>query len=61
MTNTSAHSQPAGCADLLLTFDSGYVHDQLGGHGVVVLDPDTYLTALLAQEPDAVLASGTEL
>ena len=49
----------AGGADLLLTFDSGYVHDQLRGHGVVVLDPDTYLTALLAQEPDAVLASVT--
>jgi len=49
----------AGDADLLLTFDLGYVHDQLQAHGVVVLDPDTYLTELLAEEPDAVLASVT--
>ena len=49
----------AGGADLLLTFDRGYVHDQLQAHGVVVLDPDTYLTELLAEEPDAVLASVT--
>jgi predicted nucleic acid-binding protein len=49
----------AGGADLLLTFDSGYVHEQLRAHGVVVLDPDTYLTALLVEEPDAVLASVT--
>lgn len=49
----------AGGADLLLTFDRGYVHEQLRAHGVVVLDPDAYLTALLAEEPDAVLASVT--
>lgn len=47
----------AGGAELLLTFDRGYAHEQLRAHGVVVLDPDTYLTALLAEEPDAVLAS----
>lgn len=49
----------AGGAALLLTFDRGYVHERLDAHGVVVLDPDTYLTSLLAEEPDAVLASVT--
>ncbi len=49
----------AGGADLLLTFDRGYVHEQLRARGVMVLDPDTYLTALFAEEPDAVLASVT--
>jgi len=33
------------------------VHERLRAHGVVVLDPDSYLIALLAEEPDAVLAS----
>jgi hypothetical protein len=47
----------AGNADLLLTFDRGYVYERLQAHGVVVLDPDSYLTSLLAEEPDAVLAS----
>lgn len=51
----------AGGADLLLTFDRGYTHEHLRAHGVVVLDPDTYLTALLAEEPDAVLASVTAM
>lgn len=49
----------AGGADLLLTFDHGYARDELQPHGVAVLDPGTYLTALLGEEPDAVLASVT--
>lgn len=49
----------AGDADLLMTFDRGYARDELRAHGVAVLDPDTYLTALLGAEPDAVLASVT--
>jgi predicted nucleic acid-binding protein len=47
----------ADSADLLLTFDRGYVHERLQARGVEVLDPDTYLTELLAEEPEAVLAS----
>jgi predicted nucleic acid-binding protein len=46
-----------GDAELLLTFDHGYERDELEALGVMVLDPDTYLTGLLAEEPDAVLAS----
>lgn len=51
----------AGGADLLLTFDRSYVHEQLQAHGVVVRDPDTHLTELLTEEPDAVLASVTAM
>jgi predicted nucleic acid-binding protein len=47
----------AGDAELLLTFDHGYQRPELEAFGVTVLDPDTYLTELLAKEPDAVLAS----
>jgi predicted nucleic acid-binding protein len=47
----------AGGAELLLTFDHGYQHAALEAFGVTVLDPDTYLSELLAEEPDAVLAS----
>ena len=47
----------AGGAELLLTFDHGYQHGELQALGVAVVDPDTYLTDLLAEEPDAVLAS----
>lgn len=42
---------------MLLTFDHGYQRAELQALGVAVLDPDTYLIGLLAEEPDAVLAS----
>jgi predicted nucleic acid-binding protein len=47
----------AGGAELLLTFDHGYQRAALEAFGITVLDPDTYLTGLLAEEPDAVLTS----
>jgi predicted nucleic acid-binding protein len=47
----------AGDAELLLTFDHGYQRAGLQALGVAVVDPDGYLTDLLADEPDAVLAS----
>ncbi|HET6447974.1 MAG TPA: hypothetical protein VFG31_02605 [Conexibacter sp.] len=47
----------AGGAELLLTFDHGYQQAAFKALGVTVLDPDTYLTGLLAEEPGAVLAS----
>jgi len=45
----------AGNADVLLTFDRGYLREALDAHGVEVADPDTYLCAQLDTEPDAVL------
>lgn len=47
----------AGGAELLLTFDHGYQRAELQALGVAVVDPDAYLTGLLAKEPEAVLAS----
>ncbi len=47
----------AGGAELLLTFDHGYRRAELQALGVDVVDPDVYLTELLAEEPEAVLAS----
>jgi len=47
----------AGGAELLLTFDRGYQRAELRALGVAVLDPDAYLTGLLAEEPGAVLVS----
>jgi predicted nucleic acid-binding protein len=47
----------AGGAELLLTFDHGYQRAELQALGVAVVDPDAYLTDLLAEEPGAVLAS----
>jgi predicted nucleic acid-binding protein len=47
----------AGGAGLLLTFDHGYQRAQLQALGVTVLDPDTYLTRLLAEEPGTVIVS----
>jgi predicted nucleic acid-binding protein len=47
----------AGGAELLLTFDRGYQRAALQALGVTVVDPDVYLTELLAEEPSAVLAS----
>ena len=47
----------AGGAELLLTFDHGYQQPALEALGVTVLDPDAYLTGLLAEESGAVLAS----
>ena len=39
----------------LLSFDHGYQRAALEALGIRVLDPDTHLTGLLAEEPDAVL------
>jgi hypothetical protein len=47
----------AGGVELLLTFDRGYQRAGLQALGVAVVDPDGYLTDLLAEEPSAVLAS----
>lgn len=45
----------AGEADVLLTFDRGYLREALGTLGVEVADPDAYLCVQLVTEPDAVL------
>lgn len=45
----------AGNADMLLTFDRGYLREALGAHGIEVADPDAYLYTQLATEPDAIL------
>ena len=45
----------AGHADLLLTFDRGYLREPLGEHGVRVLDPDEYLCVAFDQESSALI------
>jgi predicted nucleic acid-binding protein len=45
----------AGRADLLLTFDRGYLRAPLGEHGVRVIDPDEYLRAAFDQESSALI------
>jgi predicted nucleic acid-binding protein len=45
----------AGEADMLLTFDRGYLGEALAVHGVHVLNPDAYLCTQLDAEPDMVL------
>lgn len=47
----------AGDAELVVTFDHGYQQAELAALGVSVLDPDAYLSGLLAEESGAVLAS----
>lgn len=44
-----------GGADLLLTFDRGYLDGPLGEQGIQVLDPDKYLCDTFDQEPSAIL------
>lgn len=44
-----------GRADLLLTFDSGYLDGPLREHDIQVLDPDEYLCDAFDQEPSAIL------
>lgn len=44
-----------GRADLLLTFDRGYLDGPLSVHGIQVLNPDEYLCDAFGQEPSAIL------
>ena len=47
----------AGHADLLLTFDQGYVSKSLAEHGIRVLTPDAFLTMTLQEDPDAIIGA----
>ncbi len=47
----------AGHADLLLTFDRGYVSKSLAEHGIQVLTPDAFLDMTLQEDPDAVIGA----
>jgi hypothetical protein len=43
----------AGKAQYLLTFDRGYLSEPFRELGVAVLEPDTFLSTAIDQEPDA--------
>lgn len=45
-----------GRADLLLTFDHGYDRTALKTHGITAIEPDEFLTGLLAEQPSVALA-----
>jgi hypothetical protein len=47
----------AGHADLLLTFDHGYVSESLAEHGIRVLTPDAFLDTTLQENPDAIMGA----
>jgi predicted nucleic acid-binding protein len=41
----------AGRADLLITFDRGYLNEPLRAHGVHVIEPDDFLAAAFEEHP----------
>lgn len=41
----------AGHAELLLTFDHGYISESLAEHGIRVLTPDAFLDTTLQENP----------
>jgi hypothetical protein len=43
-----------GESDYLLTFDRGYLHEPLRGHGVEVVSPDAFLCEQLEHEPEVI-------
>lgn len=45
----------AGRADLLLTFDRGYLHDPLSRYGIDVQTPDQFLQTAFGEQPAAIL------
>jgi predicted nucleic acid-binding protein len=47
----------AGHADLLFTFDRGYVSKSLAEHGIQVLTPDAFLDTTLQEDPDAIIGA----
>jgi hypothetical protein len=47
----------AGHADLLLTFDHGYVSESLAKLGIRVLTPDAFLDTTLQENPDAIIGA----
>jgi predicted nucleic acid-binding protein len=47
----------AGHANLLLTFDQGYVSKSLAEHGIRVLTPDAFLDATLQEDPNAIIGA----
>jgi predicted nucleic acid-binding protein len=47
----------AGHADLLLTFDQGYLSEPLAEHGIRVLTPDAFLDSTLRDNPDAIMSA----
>ena len=47
----------AGHADLLLTFDHGYIGESLAKHGIRVLTPDAFLDTTLKENPDAIMGA----
>ncbi len=47
----------AGHADVLLTFDQGYLSKSLAEHGIRVLTPDAFLDTTLQEDPDAIIGA----
>ncbi|HXP98555.1 MAG TPA: hypothetical protein VN845_00655 [Solirubrobacteraceae bacterium] len=47
----------AGHAELLLTFDHGYISESLAKHDIRVLTPDTFLDTTLKENPDAIMGA----
>jgi predicted nucleic acid-binding protein len=47
----------AGHADILLTFDHGYISESLAKHGIRVLTPDAFLDTTLQENPDAIMGA----
>ncbi|HEY5193675.1 MAG TPA: PIN domain-containing protein [Solirubrobacteraceae bacterium] len=47
----------AGHADLLLTFDQGYISESLAERGIRVLTPDAFLDTTLQDNPDAIIGA----
>jgi predicted nucleic acid-binding protein len=47
----------AGHADLLLTFDHGYVNESFAEQGIRVLTPDAFLDTTLQENPDAIMGA----
>ncbi len=49
-----------GEADLLLTFDRGYLRKELAAHGINVLSPDAFLSTQIDNEPEVLRTVITE-
>jgi predicted nucleic acid-binding protein len=47
----------AGHAELLLTFDHGYISESLAKHDIRVLTPDAFLDTTLQENPDAIMGA----
>jgi len=49
----------AGRADLLITFDRGYLNEPLRAHGAHVIEPDEFLAAGFEEHPRCSSESST--